>query len=184
MKDEITSRDRVMKLFNKEDVDHVPCFSGMGNVTVEGLKKEGIRFADAHEDPKKMAAVAATTYSLYGFESAVVPFDLGIEAEALGCEMNFYKESKAPILYPTVKTKLAGFETPVEVPDDLVDRGRVPVVIAAIKILKEEVGDEIAIGSYLLGPFTLAGQVLDLNDLLKSAYKRPNEQEIRSVLYL
>ncbi|MFQ5975639.1 MAG: MtaA/CmuA family methyltransferase [Candidatus Hydrothermarchaeales archaeon] len=174
MKEEFTSRERVLKLFDNEKIDRIPCFSGMGNVTVEGMKKQDVRFADAHQDAVKMAGIASTTFKLYGFESAVVPFDLGIEAEALGCEMNFYKDSEAPIIYPTVKTKIASFETPIELPEDLVEKGRVPLVKKAIELLKEDVG-EVAVGSYVLGPFTLAGQILDLNDLLKNSYKRPDE---------
>ncbi|MEE8359014.1 MAG: MtaA/CmuA family methyltransferase [Candidatus Hydrothermarchaeales archaeon] len=175
MTEEFTPHERVSRLFNNEKIDHIPCFSGMGNVTVEGMKKLGIRFADAHQDAVKMAAIASTTFRFYGFESAVVPFDLGIEAEALGCEMNFYQDSEAPIIYPTVKTKIASFETPIDMPKDLAEKGRVPLVKKAIELLKEDIGGDVAIGSYVLGPFTLAGQVLDLNDLLKNSYKRPDE---------
>jgi len=62
----------------------------MGNVTVEGLKKFGYKFAELHSNAKMMADAAASTYKLFGFECGVVPFDLCIEAEALGCEINVY----------------------------------------------------------------------------------------------
>ena len=40
---EMSSRERVLKLFNKEKVDRLPIFSGMGNITVHGL--EGAKHA-------------------------------------------------------------------------------------------------------------------------------------------
>jgi len=35
----MNARERVLKMFAGEEVDRPPCFSGMGNVTTEGLKK-------------------------------------------------------------------------------------------------------------------------------------------------
>jgi len=172
----LNARDRVLKLFAGEDVDRPPCFSGMGNVTTEGLKSLNQKFAATHLDAKMMAAAAASTYKLFGFESAVAPFDLCIEAEALGCEINVYAHSE-DLLYPTIKTKLIHNETEMEiaVPSNITTRGRVPLMVEAIKLMKKDVGSETAIGSYVLGPFTLAGQVMELNDLLKLSFKKPDK---------
>ena len=41
-------------------------------------------------------------------------------------------------------------------------------------MLKEEVGEEVAIGTWVLGPFTELGQVMDLEVLLKMIYKAPD----------
>ncbi|MEJ2696055.1 MAG: MtaA/CmuA family methyltransferase [Candidatus Sulfobium sp.] len=172
----MTSRERVIKLFKGEPIDRVPCFSGMGNVTEEGIKKLGYRFADIHLDAKMMADTAATTYKLFGFESGVVPVDLCVEAEALGCVINVYPHAEG-ILYPTIKEKLVHKEDEmdVKVPSDLANRGRVPLLREAIKLLKADIGSEVAIGSYVLGPFTLAGQVMELNDLLKLSFKKADK---------
>jgi [methyl-Co(III) methanol-specific corrinoid protein]:coenzyme M methyltransferase len=172
----LNARERVLKLFAGEDVDRPPCFSGMGNVTTEGLKSLNQKFAATHLDAKMMAAAAASTYKLFGFESAVAPFDLCIEAEAMGCEINVYAHSE-DLLYPTIKTKLIHNETEMEiaVPSNITTRGRVPLMVEAIKLMKKDVGSETAIGSYVLGPFTLAGQVMELNDLLKLSFKKPDK---------
>lgn len=169
----MNSKDRVIKTILGEKVDRPPCFSGMGNVTVHGLNKEEIRFAEAHVDADKMAAAAASTYKLFGLECAVVPFDLGIEAEALGCEMNFYDDGTKRILYPTVKSKILKYGDELSVPENLGEQGRIPLLKEAIMILKEDVGEDVAVGSYVLGPYTLAGQIMDLNELLKNSFKNP-----------
>jgi len=164
-----------MEVLKGEEVDRVPCFSGMGNVTVEGMKKHNIRFAEVHGNARDMATLAASTYKLFGYECAVAPFDLCIEAEALGSEINYYEHVEDNILYPTIKTKLVKAGEDIEIPEDLEKRGRIPMLQEVIGHLKDDVGDQVAIGSYVLGPFTLAGQIMDLNELLKISFKRPED---------
>ena len=91
MVEELLSKEMVLGLLNGEVVDRVPCFSGMGNITSAGLSKDDIKFSDANRDSVKMALSTASSYQLYGYGYAVVPFDWGIEAEAFGCEINFYE---------------------------------------------------------------------------------------------
>ncbi len=172
----MNARARVMRLFAGEETDRPPCFSGMGNVTTEGLKSLGYKFAATHLDARMMAAAAATSYKLLGLECGVVPFDLCIEAEALGCEINVYALSE-DLLYPTIKKKLIHNEAEMElvIPSNLTERGRVPLMLEAIRLIKKDIGSEAPIGSYVLGPFTLAGQIMELNDLLKLSFKKPDK---------
>ncbi len=172
----ISARDRVMKLFGGEEIDRPPCFSGMGNVTAEGLKELGYKFASIHLDARKMADSSATTYKLFGFECGVVPFDLCVEAEALGCEINVYAHLE-DILYPTIKKKIIHTEDEMDIaiPSGLQHRGRIPLVCEAIRLLKKDIGGEVPVGTYVLGPFTLAGQIMELNDLLKLSFKKPDK---------
>jgi [methyl-Co(III) methanol-specific corrinoid protein]:coenzyme M methyltransferase len=172
---ELNSKERVLKLFNREKIDRIPAFSGMGNITIHGMEKYGWKFTDIHLDSKKMAATAASTYQLFGFECAVVPFDLGVEAEALGVSINFYP-SHEDVLYPTISTKVSekAAELDIKIPGDLSKAGRIPVVTEAICQLKEEIGNHVAIGAHVLGPYTLAGQLTDIGDLAKAAFKKTN----------
>ncbi len=169
----LSSRERVLRLFKREKVDYIPVFSGMGNVTVHGLEKYGWNFPEIHTDARKMASMAASTFQLFDFECAVVPFDMGVEAEVLGSKVNFYAHH-TDILYPTISEhvteKVADLD--IKTPSDLAGAGRLPVVTEALRLLKEEVGKQIAIGSWVLGPYTLAGQLVDLSDLSKAAFKR------------
>lgn len=174
MKAELNSRERVLRLFGKEEIDRLPVFSGLGNITVTGLNKCGLRFVDIHADARKMAQAAATTFQMFGFECAVVPFDFGVEPEALGCEVNFYPQ-RDDVVYPTIKQHLAEHieDLKVEVPADLAKAGRIPVVAEAIRLLKKEVGKDIAVGAVILGPYTLAGQITNPGNMAKLAYKKP-----------
>jgi [methyl-Co(III) methanol-specific corrinoid protein]:coenzyme M methyltransferase len=173
MNTELNSRERVLKCFAREEIDRIPIFSGYGNVTIHGLEKYGWNFAEIHVDAKKMAGMAASTPKLFGLECAVVPFDMGVEAEALGAGVNFYSHH-TDIVYPTITKKVsetvAGLD--LQVPSDLSKAGRIPLVVDAIRQLKEEIGDQVAIGAWVLGPYTLAGQLVDIGDLAKMTFKK------------
>lgn len=170
---ELSSRERVLKLFKREKIDRIPAFSGMGNVTMHGLEKYGLKFSDIHVDASKMAVAAASTFQLFGFECAVVPFDLGVEAEALGAGVNYYAHH-TDILYPTINRKAAEKikDLNIQVPPNLAGAGRIPLVTEAIRLLKKDVGTQVAIGAHVLGPYTLAGQLVNLDDLHKTAFKQ------------
>jgi [methyl-Co(III) methanol-specific corrinoid protein]:coenzyme M methyltransferase len=173
----LTPRERVLKFLNGEDVGRPPIFSGMGNVIVPVLDKFEIVFSKVHRDAELMAKAAAGMYREFGYECAVVPFDLGIEAEALGATMNFY-DGVEGLLYPTMQEKPVKEVGDLRIPSDLENAGRIPVVTAAIKALRKELGDEVAIGTYVLGPFTLAGQVKELDDLLEESFLEPEKTNL------
>lgn len=173
----LTPRERVLNLFAGKEVDRPACYSGMGNVTTVALEEIGCKFQDLHGDAQKMAKAGASSYHLFGYESAVIPFDLCVEAEALGCAMNPY-DNVEQLLYPTIKEKTIHTEeeiTTFPIPEDFLERGRINVICEAIRLLKKDIGQDVAIGTYLLGPFTLAGQLMDLNDLFKLSFKKPDK---------
>lgn len=174
MNDKFSSRERVIRFFTGQEIDRVPLFSGYGNVTVHGLEEYGYRFADIHVDAAKMADAAATTYKSFGLECAIVPFDMGVEAEALGAGVNFYSH-RDDVVFPTIVQKVSDKVADLDLsklPSDLANAGRIPMVCDAISRLKKDVGDELAIGSWTLGPYTLAGQILDIGDLAKTSTKK------------
>ncbi len=169
----LTSRERVLNLFARKKVDCIPVFSGMGNITIHGLEKYGWKFPEIHTDARKMASMAASSYELFGFECAVVPFDLAVEAEALGSKANYYPNA-TEILYPTISEHPAEKveDLTLEIPSDLSGAARIPMVCEALRLLKSEIGGKVAIGAHVLGPYTLAGQLLDLSNLAKAAFKK------------
>jgi len=170
----MTPRERVVKFLNGEPVDRPPVFSGMGNVIRPVLDKYGIVFSRVHRDPAAMAKAAAGMYKDFGFECAVVPFDLAVEAEAIGSVVNYYDDVDS-LLYPTIKEKCVKTIDDIKIPADLSKAGRIPVVCEAIRLLRKELGDEVAIGTYILGPFTLLGQLKELDELLEESFIEPEK---------
>ncbi|MBI5563316.1 MAG: methyltransferase [Chloroflexi bacterium] len=156
MPDLSNSRDDVLALLHGERRERVPCFSGLISVTSDGLRELGYAFSEVHHDPIKLAAAAASTPRLSGLESAVLPLDLCVEAEVLGANVDF--RSSAPgAEYPIVNRPVAASSADLRlnVPADLSQAGRLPIVLQALRELKDQIGQTVAIGAVVPGPFTL-----------------------------
>lgn len=135
------------------------------------MEKIGVYWPEAHSNPRKMAELSASTYDLTGLEVAGVPFCVSIEAEALGCFIEIgNKKDSIPQVTGTPYTEVED----VKVPDDLLTAGRVPVVLEAINILKEQIGDTIPIVAGMIGPFTLACYIAGIEPMLKGLIRKPD----------
>lgn len=170
--------ERVRRFFRRAPLDAMPCFSGMGMITKQAVEQTGVRFAQIHSSAEHMANAAISSAEIYGFDAVVVPYDMCALAEAMGRGISLYEDS-SDILYPTIPNKWSNIED-IEIPADYLARGRMPVIDAAIKLLKERVGEKLAIGGWVLGPFTLAGQIYELDLLLKGLKK--NQEQVEALL--
>ena len=166
----LTPKERVMRTFKKEPVDTMPFFSGYGMVMLPAIKKLGYAFPTIHTDATRMAMSAVETAKMYDFDSVIVPFDMCCESEAIGNTISLY-EGSMDILYPTIPEKMWKQLDQLDIPSDIMQRGRMPMVLEAIKIAKKEAPDH-AIGVWQLGPFTMAGQLFELDVLLKGVFKQ------------
>lgn len=164
---EITPRDRVQRFLRREPVDRMPVFSGMGLVTVQAIEKLGIRFAQVHGSAEYLARSAMISSDIYGFESVQVPYDMCTMAEAMGRGVTVYENAEG-VLYPTVPDKWTALAD-VKLEEDWIHKARMPIVEDAFKILLNEANGKYAVGAWVLGPFTLGGQVIELDLLLKGA---------------
>lgn len=81
-----------------------------------------------------------------------VVFDLQMEAEVLGCQLQWAEQSPPSV----VSHPLADGPDPSPLPEFDPDAGRFPLVMEAVDRLKDRVGDEIALYGLVTGPFTLA----------------------------
>ena len=165
----MTPKERIEKLFKKEPIDTMPVFSGQGMVTIQAIKKMGIRFPQVHTSAEYLADSARITAEMFGFDAVIIPYDMCTIPEALGRGVSLYDKSE-DILYPTVPYKWEKLED-VTIPDDFLKRGRMPMVDEAFRILKAKQDGKYAIGAWVLGPFTMAGQVIELDLLLKGVKK-------------
>ena len=162
------SRDDTLAVLHGQRIGRLLVFSGLPSLTATGLRTAGVRFGEAHTDALKMAAAAASTFEMYAFESAVVPFDLCVEAEALGCEIDFQSDVDgwlAPVVSAPLEREL---RIAYRVSQMAVDGGRASVVADALRLLKQMVGREIVIGACIPGPFTLAWQLFGAEVWLSS----------------
>jgi len=154
-----SDKRRVLTTLFGGKVDRVPVTSLAGcggTVTVDMQDAVDIHCPEAHKNAEKMAKLAIAGYKLTGIENVRIPFDFVVEPEALGCKIRW---GTGPESVPAVLTH--NFEKPedLKMPNNLLEKGRIPVVLEAIKIVRKEVGDFLPISSLALGPFTLAGEL-------------------------
>ena len=181
------SRDETLALLRGQPLSRIPVFSGLPSLTAIGLDRAGVRYAEAYTDAAKMTLAAATTFEAFAFESAVVPFDLCVEAEALGCRVDYHADADAHPLSPALgegpgvreswlppvvseSLPIGWIDRPAAhfVPEQAGRAGRIPLVAEAIRRLKTGVGREVAIGAWIPGPFTLAWQLFGTDAWLAS----------------
>jgi [methyl-Co(III) methanol-specific corrinoid protein]:coenzyme M methyltransferase len=168
-------REEILGLLSGKKIELQPSFSGLIHVTAEGLQSEGLIFHETHKDPQKMAKAAASTFKLSGLPSAVLPLDMYVEAEALGAEINFRENMEFE--FPLVRK--AGFGSAKELTAEtqnaqsFINKGRIKLVCEAIKLLKEDVGNDVVIGGMIPGPYTLLLLVVDAGKMFVEMKKEP-----------
>ena len=163
----MTPKERVKKFFQREPVDTMPVFSGMGMVTVQAINKMGIQFAEVHGSAEYLSKSATLSSDIFGFDSVVVPYDLCTIPEAMGRGCSTYAGTEE-ILYPTVPDKWGNLDV-VDINPDWPGKARMPLVERALKTVVSE--GKYAVGGWVLGPFTLGGQIIELDLLLKGIKK-------------
>jgi MtaA/CmuA family methyltransferase len=110
----------------------------------------GIGFPKAHLDAQAMADLALAGHELIGFDAVMPEFSVDQEAAALGCEVNWGDRDNMPT---AINTPYANFSS-IEVPDNLLEKPSIKVVLEAISILEKQLNGRAAIIGKVMGPWT------------------------------
>ncbi|PAB60472.1 uroporphyrinogen decarboxylase family protein [Anaeromicrobium sediminis] len=153
----MTGKERIIKLLKKEKVDQVPWvpFSG-----VHAGKLKGYTARDVLQDKDKLVESLLEVKKLYQPDGMPVVFDLQIEAEILGCELLWAEDNPPSVrTHPLAETK----EIPCDCTIPSKEDGRIPMILEAMREMKEKVGDDTALYGLITGPFTLASHLRGVN---------------------
>ncbi len=155
----MTGKERVLAAIKCQEVDRVPwvpfvgCHAGalLGKTATEFLQNEDY-----------IVQGVSKSIELYKPDGIPVIFDLQIEAEAFGCDLNWSDENPPAVCsHPLGNgTKLEDLKVP------LPDEGRIQLSISAAKRLREKYPD-IALYGLITGPFTLALHLLGTDIFMK-----------------
>lgn len=163
--------ERLDRALNHKQVDRVPVTGMMTAVTFELMDKAGIYYPDAHNDPEKMVRLAAAAFEFAGLESLKIPFDMTVEAEALGCSIDYGNKSTLP------QVKIHAFydkdPEAIMVDRSFLDKGRVGMVLGAIKTARRRYDGIIPVVSSIVGPFTLATKLFGMERILEYVVLEP-----------
>lgn len=131
-------------------------------VCVELMEKVGIYFPDAHLDAQQMAGLAAGGYEILGFDTIMPEFSVQQEAAALGCEIDW----GSPKMMPDAKTHPVKDIADIEIPENILEKPPMRVVLDAISLLRKQYGDRVAILGKVMGPWTISYNMVGVQDFL------------------
>ena len=169
----LTPKERLHTVLEGNKADRPPCIcpGGMMNmITEELMQTVRIYLPEAHTDAQKMAGLAKAVYEQGGFENYGVPFCMTIEAEEMGAKVNLGSRIYEPHVTGYVIDTVSDYG---KLPEIDLSKGRVKVVLDAIRILKEE-GDVPVVGN-LTGPVSTASSVMEPVVFYKEMRKKNQE---------
>lgn len=164
--------ENLANAFAGKEVEKVPAASIVSVALIEGMEKTGAGFPDSHTNAEKMVALGESAHKYAGVESINIPFDLAIEAQAMGCEVDL-RDANEHIPEITASPFFDDLSS-VDLCDDFLSNGRIPVVAEACQIAREKYPD-VPLVAGQIGPFTLLGQIVGIEYLMKCLATNPEE---------
>ena len=149
----------IQKAFQLEPVERTPWVPFVG---VHGGYLIGVDAEQYLKSAPNMIAGLTKAIELYKPDGIPVSFDLQLEAEILGCKLNWAKENPpAVVSHPLSEgISLSALKLPTK------NDGRIPIVLETTKALRTQ-NPEIALYGLITGPFTLALHLLGTEIFMK-----------------
>lgn len=139
-------------------------------VGVHGAKLIDVPAKDYLRDSNLIVSGLTKAIELYQPDGIPIAFDLQLEAEILGCKLVWADDTP-----PSVSTHPLSAEeskTLKDLPAFDISAGRFPLVLDAVRRIRRNVGDDIALYGLICGPFTLALHLLG-NDIFLQMFDEP-----------
>lgn len=131
----------------------------------------GVPLDEYVRDGEKLARCQLKALARYGHDAVFAVMGAGVESEAAGSTLG-YRRNQYPVVdrYVLQEDGDGGDDGAgaLVVPDPERD-GRMPEMLKALRILRGELGDEVLVVGCVVGPFTLAVQLLGIEKALLTA---------------
>ena len=172
----MNSKERIFSVIEHRSADRIACFCANNTATYEQMDKAKAFWPEAHEKGETMARLALAAHNVIGFDAVRVPFCQTFEAVALGCRYKLGRGVDGREGIPGIEEPPPyDLEDRPNFPEDFLARGRIPELLKAVRILKKEVGDEVAVVAGIIGPLTITGALVGIVPMLKATFKRPEK---------
>ncbi len=139
-----------------------------------GCQLLGYSVNDVVTNSRAQADCIIAIANRYDMAAAIGPMDLSVEAEAFGAQISFSNEE-----VPTVVGSILSIDEP-EKADELtvpkVGDARTGLYVEAIKLAKEQISNRPLLAG-CIGPFSLAGRLMDMADVMIACVEEPEMLE-------
>ena len=156
----MNSLERVVATVNFGRADRVPVIA---QVFGHAATVAGVSVDDYVRDGELLARCQVEALSRYGYDAVFSLMDASVEAEAAGCEVTYRRGQ-----YPAVSRHALSADgdwDALPVPDPA-SAGRMPEMLKALESMRRELDGEVLVVGCVMGPFTLASQLLGMEALL------------------
>lgn len=157
------SKELLFKALRHEETERAPW------VPFAGVHAGYLIGADATQvltDEDILVKALLEVNKIYKPDGQPIVFDLQLEAEILGCDLVWAKDNPPSVSsHPLEETMTVPCKCMLPTEKD----GRLPLVLSAMRRMKQEVGDTTALYGLFCGPFTLASHLRG-NDLFMDMY--------------
>jgi uroporphyrinogen decarboxylase len=156
----MNSLERIMAAVNLAPVDRTPVIA---QVFGHAARLAGMPLRRYLTNGADLAAAQLAALERYGYDAVFALMDVGVETEAAGSVLNYYEDQYPEVAAYAIAAvdDLAGLAAP-----DPRSAGRMPELLKAIGILRREVDNRVAVVGCVLGPMTLATQLLGIEKAL------------------
>ncbi len=170
----MSSLERVATAIQLKEPDRVPVIPVM---MIRALKEVGeLATEEVLKDPDMMAQAKIAAFKKYGGDALVAGTGLNVEAEALGCELEYLGEE-----IPVVHRRLLEDDPSLDKLGEININGRrVGAVAKEVEILSREYGNTAVVGVCISGPFTTSMELRGLAKGLEDIEQ--NEEYFRALM--
>jgi len=171
----MNGRQRVLAALGRQAVDRAPVCNPTSVATVELMDLVDAPFPESCRNPDLIARLAATGYTELGFDSVMPVFSVAQESSALGCNIRWEEKD-----WPTVVMSEPIWRGPedIRIPSGLLCHPDMQCILDAIRILRRQLGDEVAIIGKVMGPWTLSYHCFGLENFLLMAAEDPDRTRL------
>lgn len=167
MADQMTSRERVLATIELEETDRIPVVPHQCGWS---SKLIGRTWAEHANDPEVHAAAQLAVLEQIGPDGLVVNVGSPVEAHAIGCAVE--EEDHNPVrISGRLIDRLEDVER-LTMPDPHQDP-YMRTMLGALRILKQEVGDDVAIWGGVNAPFQVGSLLRGVLDWIRDTIKHP-----------
>ena len=167
----MNSLERLTATLRFEAADRTPVIP---QVFAHAAVRAGVPIVDYLHDGALLARCQIEARREYGSDAVFAFMDVAVEAEAMGCRLEFPDGQ-----YPHVTAHSLLPDTPfgkLELPDPQRD-GRLPELLRATALLREELDGVAPVVGVVLGPMSLAQQLMGAETALYLAVDEPERFE-------
>ena len=144
------------------------------------MDASGISFPQAHTDANAMADLALAGHELVGFDTVMPEYSVHQEAAALGCEVDWGSRDQMP----DSRTAPHADFSDVVVPENILEKPSMRVVLDAISNLRRQVGGKVAIVGKVMGPWTISYHMAGTQNLLLQVGLEEKDKIVRMLRQL